>query len=186
MINNVQIIAEVKTQSPFGFKSEKKWDELFQIAKKAGDIISIHTDARWGGSFDLIKKARKLTTKPILAKGIHSDDEDIIKALQNGADYVLVVGRIPQIAQDKCLIEPLTLRELTAIPKDFKVVWNSRDLSTGKLKKETFEEARKVRNGWICQASNITSIHDVKKGANAVIIGSKLEEFVKSSQNLPF
>ncbi len=69
MYKNIQIIAEVKIQSPFGFKSEKSWDELFVIAEKAGDIISIHTDARWGGSFELIKKAKSLTKKQILAKG---------------------------------------------------------------------------------------------------------------------
>jgi len=92
MYKNIQIIAEVKTESPFGFKSEKSWDELFGIASKIGDIISIHTDARWGGSFDLIKKARGLTDKKILAKGIHAKDEEIRKAIEAGADYVLVSG----------------------------------------------------------------------------------------------
>ncbi|MAJ97292.1 MAG: hypothetical protein CMI56_01585 [Parcubacteria group bacterium] len=47
-----------------------------------GDIISIHTDSRWGGSFELLEKARGLTDKPILAKGIHKDDADIEKALE--------------------------------------------------------------------------------------------------------
>jgi indole-3-glycerol phosphate synthase len=55
MVKGIKIIAEVKTQSPFGFKSQKTWKELFKIASEAGDIISIHTDSRWGGSFDLLK-----------------------------------------------------------------------------------------------------------------------------------
>ena len=180
MFMNIQIIAEVKTQSPFGWKSDKTWDELFEIANEVGDIISIHTDPRWAGSFDLIKKAKSLTKKPILAKGIHSTDEGIQQAVDAGADYVLVVGRIPKIHLDKCLIEPLTLGELKTIPTDIKVVWNSRDLSDGGLKKETFEEARALHKGWLCQASNIRSKEDIKKGADAVLVGANLIEFSQS------
>lgn len=186
MINGIEIIAEVKTKSPFGFKSNKSWEELFEIAEKVGDIISIHTDFRWGGSFDLIERAKKLTSKPILAKGIHPNDKDIVNALRKGADYVLVVGRIPKIEHQKCFIEPLSLEELSKIPKRFKVIWNSRDLSTGKLKKETFEQARKIWNGWLCQASNIKSIKDIKKGADAILVGSYLKEFIKSLTSLQF
>ena len=183
MINGVQIIAEVKTKSPFGFKSNRTWEELFKIAEGVGDIISIHTDPRWGGSFDLVERAKKLTSKPILAKGIHSRDEDIIKAISKGANYVLVVGRVPKIFFDRCLIEPLNFKQLKEIPQKCKVVWNSRDLSSGKLKKETFEQARKIWRGWLCQASNIKSIRDIKEGANAILVGSYLEEFAISLKN---
>jgi len=177
----MQIIVEVKTHSPFaGFISDKSWDELFDIANHVGDIISIHTDPRWDGSFDLVKKAKSYTGKPILAKGIHSTDEEIQQAIEAGADYVLVVGRIPSIHAEKCLIEPLTLDELKTIPASFKVVWNSRDLSNGGLKKETFEEARAVFSGWLCQASNIKTVQDVKKGADAVLVGTHLLEFAGS------
>ncbi|HEY4500428.1 MAG TPA: hypothetical protein VJH25_01405 [Candidatus Paceibacterota bacterium] len=180
MFKKIQIIAEVKTESPFGFKSEKSWDELFSVANEIGDIISIHTDARWGGSFELIRKAKSLTKKPILAKGIHSTDNEVKQAIEAGADYVLVVGRIPAIHTDKCLIEPLTLGELKTIPKNLKVVWNSRDLSNGNVKKETFEEARRIFKGWICQASNIKTVQDIKEGANAVLIGTQLFRFAES------
>lgn len=176
----VTIIAEVKTQSPFGFKSKTSWDELFEIANKIGDIISIHTDPRWGGSFDLISKAKKLTSKPILAKGMHKTDEEIQEALDMGADYVLVVGRIPQANIEKCMIEPISLAELKKIPKNLKVIWNARDLSTGKPKAETFKEARKIFKGWLCQASFIKTVSDIEEGADAVLIGSNLIEFAKS------
>ena len=63
-----ELIAEVKTASPFGWSSNRSWEELFDLANQYGDIISIHTDSRWGGSFDLLKQARQQTTKPILAK----------------------------------------------------------------------------------------------------------------------
>lgn len=180
---NIQVIAEVKTHSPFGWSSDKSWDELFVCAEKIGDIISIHTDARWHGSFDLIKKAKSLTTKPILAKGIHETDELVMEAFDAGADFTLVVGRIPKIQPEflqRCLIEPLTLKELKNIPHDAKVVWNSRDLKTGGLKTETFEQARAIFTGWLCQASNISTLEDVKEGADAVLVGTNLKEFLES------
>lgn len=180
MYKQTEIIAEVKTQSPFGYTSEKTWDELFKIAESVGDVISIHTDSRWGGSFELIKKARGLTGKPIIAKGIHESDFLVEQAVLAGADWVLVVGRIPGIHTEKCWIEPKTLLELKTIPDNFRVVWNSRDLSDGSPKKETFEEARALRKGWLCQASNIKTHADIKEGADAVLVGTHLLEFAAS------
>ncbi len=180
MYKKTEIIAEVKTQSPFGWKSDKTWDELFEVANSIGDTISIHTDARWGGSFEILKRARSLTKKPILAKGIHAEDALIEQALDSGADWVLVVGRIPKVHIEKCLIEPLTLRELEALPRTMRAVWNSRDLATGGLKKETFDEARKIFGGWLCQASNIRRIEDIQEGADAALIGTHLINFADS------
>ncbi len=180
MYKNIKIIAEVKIKSPFGYKSGKSFDELFELAEKVGDIISIHTDERWGGSFDLLTKTGSLTSKPILAKGIHETDEQIEKAISCGADFVLVVGRIPKVHLDKCLIEPLTLEELKTIPENLKVVWNSRDLKDGKFKTETFEQARAIFPGWLCQASNIKTIWDIKQGADAILVGTNLDEFAES------
>jgi indole-3-glycerol phosphate synthase len=174
------IIAEVKTHSPFGFQSDKSWDELFEIAENIGDIISIHTDPRWNGSMELIRKARSLTTKPILAKGIHATDKEIKEAIAAGAEHVLVVGRIPKIHVDRCLIEALSLEELTHIPNHLKVVWNSRDLNTGGLKKQSYADARKIFTGWLCQASNITTVKDIKQDADAILIGTHLVEFAQS------
>lgn len=177
-------IAEVKTISPFGQKnnwmSEKSWDELFLLAEKHGDWISIHTDPRWGGSFDLLKKARAKTRKPILAKGIHATDDEIKQAIDCGADYVLVVGRMPDAHISNCLIEPLALEELKLIPDFMKVVWNSRDITTGGVKSETFGEVRKLWKGFLCQASNIVSMKDVDQSADAFIVGGNLPKFALS------
>jgi indole-3-glycerol phosphate synthase len=170
-------IAEVKTHSPFGWQSDRTWDELFELANEVGDMVSIHTDPRWHGSFDLIAKAKSLTDKPILAKGIHAQDGDITRALEAGADLVLVVGRIPLVHLDKCLLEPNTLVELQALPEGVKAAWNSRDLATGGRKSDTFQQARQVFSGWLCQASNISSMQDVDPTADAILVGTDLAKF---------
>ncbi len=184
MFKNIEIIAEVKTHSPFGWTSDKAWSELFTLASEIGDIISVHTDTRWGGSFDLIRKARRLTKKPILAKGIHKNDELIARALDAGADLVLVVGRIPKFHPEKCIIEPLQLKELVSLPDGARAMWNSRNLSDGTKKKETFHEARSLWKGWLCQASFITTVHDIEEGADAVLVGTHLAKFAESLKKL--
>lgn len=180
----MQIIAEVKTHSPFGWSSERSWDELFAVANAFGDIISVHTDPRWHGSFELIKKARSLTNKPILAKGIHSNDDDIKQAVEVGADFVLVVGRLPEVYTEKCMIEPNSLEELVRLPIEFRAVWNSRDLKTGGLKQTTFAEARKAFGGWLCQASNIANINDIDPSADAILVGTHLEALANNKTRI--
>lgn len=181
--NGVKLIAEVKTMSPFGWKSDQTWEQLFNIANESSktDILSIHTDPSWGGSMELIAKARKRTTKPILAKGIHENDSLVAEALSAGASYVLVVGRIPNTNRELCLIEPWDLEDLRTLPQSAKAVWNSRDLrNSGKRKTETFAQARSIFPGWLCQASNIKTVNDIEPGANAVLVGQHLPGFLKS------
>jgi indole-3-glycerol phosphate synthase len=172
------LIAEVKPVSPFGFRSSRTWDELLAIAAAAGDVVSVHTDPRWGGSLDLIRAARAATPKPILAKGIHASDEEVRAALAAGADFALVVGRLP--AADlaaRCLVEPNSVAELGRLPPGTAAVWNSRDLATGDRKGETFADARAAWDGWLCQASNVSRPSDVEIGADAVLVGAALPEF---------
>jgi len=183
MRDGVLIIAEIKTESPFGYRSSKTWEELFTIADEIGDIISIHTDPRWGGSFEQLRKVRSLTGKPILAKGYHQSDEEVQKAISSGADWVLVVGRVPGVHEDRCMIEPYTLEGLREVPSHLRAVWNSRDLHTGGLKTETFQEARALFKGWLCQASNITTVADIEPGADAVLVGAGLVEFAQSLEH---
>ena len=187
MIENIVFIAEVKTKSPFGFVSRYRWDYLLDIAIEFGDIISIPTGPGWGGSLNHIVGARKRTDKPILAKNIHETDMDLDMAFDAGATYDLVVGRIPDDKYlDRCMIEPVSLEQLLCIPKDVMVVWNSRDivqslkLGYEVMRKETFQQARASFDGWLCQASYIKSVEDIKKGADAVLVGSYLPEFAKS------
>ena len=178
------VIAEVKTESPYGWRSNESWEERFKVANEVGDILSIHTDPRWGGSFDLISRAREMTDKKILAKGIHEIDSDITKAIKCGADFVLVVGRVTFNYFDQCLFEPATIEELKSLPKDARAVWNSRDLNTGGDKKETFYDARKIFGGWLCQASNIRTVEDINPSADAVLIGTNLLEIAPNLANI--
>ena len=171
------LIAEVKTASPFGFRSTRTWSELFSIAEKHGDWVAIHTDPRWGGSFELLATARKLTDKPILAKGVHASDEDIDRAIECGANWVLAVGRVPSVHAGKCIIEPNTLDDLRRLPAHARVVWNGRDLKTGGRRPETFWQARQAFDGWLCKASFIHTLKDVDHNADAILVGEKLPEF---------
>lgn len=198
------IIAEVKVWSPRGDRlTNNSWEQQLELASKVGHMVSIHTNPIWKGSFELIAKARALTSKMILAKGFHGTDDEVSHALDCGADRVLVVGRQPKVNLDKCYIEPLTLTELKTVPSQCYAVWNSRDLSILKdlsgipkflldrwkhidgecldRKRESFKEARKVRKeGPLCQASNLKTIADIEPGANAVLVGSNLESFAAS------
>jgi indole-3-glycerol phosphate synthase len=181
------LIAEVKTQSPFGYRSQRTQDELFDLAFSAGDWISIHTDPRWGGSFEWLKEACSRTQKPVLAKGIHEHDSEIVEALACGASSVLVVGRIPEKPLiPRCLIEVTSLEQLAVFVKDprlidAKIVWNQRDLQTGEPQGVSEEQVLNLWGRWLCLASMLRNKKDVWGGANAVLVGEHLEEFVSSS-----
>ena len=188
----MKFIAEIKTKSPFGYQASPSPGEmpdqsvenrLIELALKHGNWVAVHTDERWGGSFRLLQKVRTMTDKPILAKGIHPTDEYIKQALDCGADYVLVIGRVPPDQYwNRIIIEPLTLTELEPVPKDIKVLWNTRCPATGELKEETVEEARALREGWFCHASNIESRRDVVEGADAFLVGEHLEAIVSKGK----
>lgn len=183
-------VAEVKPKSPFDFQSPLSDNELFRIATAHGDMLSIHTHEAWGGSFTWLKSCRARTEKPILAKGIHATDDDIERALDCGADRVLVVGRIPADKYlDRIWYEPASLSALWDAPTSIKLVWNRRDLSTGGYKNMTsngttyddkllFETAH-AAGIWICQASFIRRPRDVQDNVQAFIVGEHLPEFVK-------
>ncbi len=175
-------IGEVKTQSPFGFHSPHSWLKLFNAANDHADMISIHTDERWGGRYTNINHAAFLTKKPILAKGIHLRDYSVETCIVNGAMYVLVVGRLPSpCLRDACYIEPTSIKQLLEFADAGvrHLVWNSRDLTTGKLKTETWEDVRKVYDGPLIQASNIKTKADVKPDASAFIVGECLIDFCR-------
>ena len=184
-------IAEIKTQSPFGYKSNDSFATLMECAIHHGDWVAVHTNALWGGDFDAISFVRKYTDKPILAKGIHGTNDDIHRAFDHGANYVLVVDRIPNTS-DYLLQEKFKARVLMEFSnisrvvgnvrfnqywKDSKYVYNARDLQTG-LPRRTNQLSTLLELGvWTCQASMITSWYDVNPNVQAFIVGEHLVSF---------
>src|SRR5258706_7213683 len=174
---NPIFIAEIKTQSPYGYRAMYPFLTLMDYAITHGDWVSVHTSALWGGDFATLDFVRKNTCKTILAKGLHSTDDDIKRALDHGADYVLVVDRVPYphaaLGQwkvwENCIFElnnmNLFTGNLEVYPsfKDQKFVYNTRDLRTG-LPKKTNDLDTFIKAGvWVCQASGIHTPSDVRE-----------------------
>ena len=149
-------IAEAKIKSPWDGKlTDKPMEQLIEQAISEGDWISVHTEEPWGGSLEWVRKARKMTRKPLLAKGIHAYDSNIMAAFDAGADYVLCVGRISGIKNKvRVIYEPRCLMDITSFGGYYdKIMWNRRDLTTGKAKKDYWAEARQEHGGWLGCAS---------------------------------
>lgn len=190
MIKKPIFIAEIKTQSMFGFKSKYSREHLIETAINYGSWISIHTDPRFGGSFDDIYRIRQKTNKPILAKGFHCHNSDIEKALDLGANYVLVVDRLNRELlnppfTDKILFELSDLNNIEKVSYDFiewgKFVYNGRDLDSGNIKYSKLEyDKYREKFNWVCGASFIETPDDVQRlypNCDAFIVGEHLEKF---------
>ena len=197
-MNKKTFIAEVKTISPFGFKSDYSEKVLLNLALAHGDMISLHTDPLWGWSDNFATQAamaKNLGIK-VLAKGIHEKDEEIEWALNHGADYVLVVGRIPHYSLIKyCYLEPLNDKQYEKMADVMPpaIVINSRSLedngyikwriNTGVPSKEAITMwntycIQKYLNVPLIQASNIQLPKDVKDWADGYIVGQYLPAFI--------
>jgi len=175
--HRITLIAEVKPKSPFGWESPIPAMEQLRLCENVGDVVSIHTSEWWGGSWQWLELARKLTAKPILAKGFHPCAADVRRAFDCGADYVLTVGWWN--GDSRCWHECETLQELasTFAPT---AVWNSRNPRTGQHRPERIAQAVRVRDtpfrhqSGLCQASGIRQPLDIEPGVQAVLIGEGL------------
>lgn len=195
-------IAEVKTKSPFDVAPriygprKQSFHELAELAIKYGDWISVHTNPLWGGGYEAIEYVRRLTDKPILAKGIHSRNDDIKKAFDYGADYVLCVDRdfwknghrewseypasnIIMELSSLDVVSADTLGQMTAMGT--KVVHNRRDMKTGKtiFTPDMYAEYR-AKFKWLCGASTIhvpSNVEQLFPGCDAFIVGTCLPLF---------
>src|SRR6185369_8117523 len=176
-------IAEIKTVSPFGFKSPYDKDLLEYLAIGCGDYVSSHTDPRWGGSMNnlaLLKQKLKNQGRKqkLVAKGIHQHDGFIKAALDYGADYVVVVGRIPAKKYlSKCWLEPLTEHQYPEMKKakPNAIILNSRNLMGGKDREWTVKV--KPKGIKLIQASNIKTVGEIQPWADGYIVGANLPQF---------
>ncbi len=175
------VVAEVKMQSPYGWvnPTKKLWWDAFLLCREVGDVISVHTDALWGGSFSDIESARQETDKPILAKGFHPTVKHVEKALAAGATFVLTVGWWPGGKLGPyCWHEAESMLELMD-SEAIQCVWNARDPRTGQPRRGApadVQMANEARRGgeWLCQASHIRGPADVVPGMDAILIGEGL------------
>lgn len=190
---NKIFIAEIKTQSPFGFTSKTPKNRLVDLALEYGDWISVHTDARFGGGFDDIYRIRTETKKPILAKGFHCHNDDVQKCIDLGADYVLVVDRFFQLSKElehKILFEFSDFSRVKTLYEGYredylneyyKFVYNGRNLRNG-ASKNNVDNYKLYRNQckWLCGASLIQHPNHVEQfypDCNAYIVGEHLAEY---------
>lgn len=184
------LIAEIKTQSPFGFQSSIPKDELTELAINYGDIISVHIEKDWGGALSEIDRVRALTLKPILAKGFVCTPELIREVLNRGADFFLSVDVIPEIEVDKCFYEvqgSISPRDARSIEQCHSLVLNSRNLLHGGMQDKNILDAnldfykKYLYCTKLCQASNIRSHSDLWPFANYHLVGSYLKDFLEDS-----
>lgn len=183
---NLTIVAEVKTKSPFKAIDLSRYGPLetrdivrWLDACPWADIISVHTNPLWGGTFWWLEVARGLTKKPILAKGFHDTIRDVEDAFKYGADCCLTVNWWP--GDERCWMECHSGNEiaLCAAPR---AVWNARNPRTGGTAGLRVHDAVRLRkharwdnpNGWVCQASMIRCAADVHPEVDAVLIGEGL------------
>lgn len=186
-------IGEIKTQSPFGYKSPHSFIKLAELAIEKADWISVHTNALWGGDYNAISFVRNLTDKPILAKGFHHTDDDIQMALDHGADYVLTLNqdRIFNRHKDRLLFELslIQTRNIRSFYKErmgnnyfdkLKFVFNGRNIKNGQKRGMSKYDDYRELCPWVCGASLIKKPEDVKMyypNCDAFIAGENLVEY---------
>lgn len=192
-------IAEIKPFSPFSGPSRYSMDVLRFTALQHGDWVAAHTDPRWHGSIEHLAETRAMMDhlcpdKPLLAKGIHATDQELVEVLQY-AHFALVVGRwpshLPAFVRRRLIFEPSDFHQLKKVMDETlpsrtdpeKVMWNSRDLETGERRSQDYSirEVKIANDGnldWVCQASFIREPGDVMEWADAHIVGTDLMHFV--------
>lgn len=196
-------IAEVKTASPFDAGRMRDWPQrrsfhdLAELAVKHGDWISVHTNPLWGGCFEAIEYVRRLTDKPILAKGIHGRNDDIMRAFDCGANYVLCVDRAIWGFDEEHIFRNYQngigiiheLSRLDVVPAEFidwanlrgkRFLYNRRDLRTGLHRSDHVWADFRAKCKWLGGASTIhvpKNVEQLFPGCDAFIVGSHLPLF---------
>lgn len=195
---NTVIIAEIKLVSPsegrLGIENEAiRFAQEYE--KDGADAISVVADNKYfGGSYKLLKRIKKSTNLPILAKDFVIDPYQIFEAKFFGADAILLIARLLSVQKLKeyvriCFelnIEPIveiqTQEELNkaTVSGSRIIAVNARDLETFEVDVEkackliTQVPKKFIKIGF----SGVTGRHEVEKykttGASAVLVGSAL------------
>ena len=190
-------VAEVKRRSPSAGDLRPDADPTALAAsyERAGAAaVSILVDARFGGTWDDLRAARRTTAIPLLAKGFFSTVEHLRTARESGADAVLLLlrdlddteaHRLMQAADMlglDTLVEAHDAEELgRAVALNAPVIGiNARDLATFRIDRNQQLElvARAPRDRVVVAESGIESraqgAHAELAGAAAILVGSAL------------
>lgn len=111
--NKINIIAEIKKGSPSKGIISKDFDpeELAKLYKEGGaSALSVLTDEKFFyGSFENLKKAKEVSSLPVLCKDFFIDSYQLYFANYIGADAVLLI--VKMLSKEK-------LKEFLSIAKD--------------------------------------------------------------------
>ncbi len=194
---SLKIIAEFKKASPSaGIINETATiSDIIPLYNKYADCISILTDEKFfSGDFEFISQAKKFTSLPILAKDFYLHPMQIIKAINYGADAILIIVRILSIEEirelyktaDKYGIDAIVeVHSLKDLEKAFKAITpviigiNTRDLETFEINKtQIFKILPQIPDGVITIAeSGIKTpdeVKDLKGKVDGILIGTSL------------
>jgi len=200
---HIRIVGEVKPFSPYkGFLNPRLEGMKLSEARLAilgkllplVDIVSIHIDEIWGGSFKWLAQAAEIcraARKPVLAKGFNPSLAHISQALNAGADYVLTVGWHPARSKNNrdkfCNVwhEPVE-EEQFAKSHATTLVINSRNPVTGNdLDREqiiTRVASMRALDKRIVQASNIHCAACLLPGVDYALVGEPLVKLMDFSE----
>ena len=180
----ISIIAEIKRFSPSAGVIRENLDPstFAKIYEENGaSAISVLTDKKFfGGSFDDLRKVKKASNLPILAKEFILDEYQIYEARAWGADAVLLIARILEneklhkfchIAQNlnlSCIVEIHSQEEVKLIqhlPPWVIIGINNRDLSKFEVDLTTTERILSYlpKGRQIISESGIRNISDMKR-----------------------
>ena len=190
-------IAEVKRRSPSAGDLRPDADPArlaAAFADAGAAAVSVLVDERFGGSLDDLRAARASTTAPLLGKGFFSEEDDLRRLREAGADAALILLRDVDDMRARALmreaerlelgtlVEAHTAEELErAVALGAPVIGlNARDLSTFRIDRAAQLElvARAPRDRVIVAESGIECrAHAAAAelaGADAILVGSTL------------
>jgi indole-3-glycerol phosphate synthase len=192
--NKINLIAEIKRKSPSNSIKKKNLDlnGTVELYNKYADAISVLTDKKFfDGNLCDIKKAKELTSLPILRKDFIIDEYQIYESRFYGADAILLIAavlseeeiddfiRIAKGCNMDCIVEVHDQSELNKVleTKASIIGINNRNLVTLKVDTNTtLELIDKIpKDKIIVSESGILSNSYVKKltgKANAILVGT--------------
>jgi len=191
------LIAEVKKASPSAGVICADFDPV-RIAREyeasGAACLSVLTDEKFfQGSLDYLRKIRAAVSLPLLRKDFIIDERQILEAVENGADAILLIVRIltdEQLGRFHSLAVEAGLAALVEVHDEAEleralavnaglIGINNRNLDNFTVDLETTARlAAKITNKLIVAESGLHTAADVERvrraGAGAILVGESL------------